>query len=113
MAQATKPARPQSTGRPQPARVPGLIILLYSAAVYLLFLGVLGYSVGFADFGVPIAIDRGPHAAVLVAAVVDLLLLLLFAVQHSVIARPWFKRRWSRIVPQPAERATFVLAASL
>ena len=47
------------------------------------------------------------------AVAVDLLLLLLFAVQHTVMARPWFKRRWTRIVPGPAERASFVLAASL
>jgi protein-S-isoprenylcysteine O-methyltransferase Ste14 len=44
---------------------------------------------------------------------IDLLLLLLFAVQHTVMARPWFKRRWTRIVLGPAERASFVLAASL
>jgi protein-S-isoprenylcysteine O-methyltransferase Ste14 len=62
---------------------------------------------------VPKGIDQGPHAAVPVAAAIDLLLLLLFAVQHTVMARPWFKRRWTRIVPEPAERATFVLAASL
>src|SRR6185369_17594717 len=47
------------------------------------------------------------------AVAVDLFLLLLFAVQHTVMARPWFKRRWARIVPVPAERASFVLAASL
>src|SRR5262245_11295201 len=114
MAQATKPARPGVTGRPQRARRPGLIILLYAAAVYLLFLGVLGYAAGFfAGFGVARAIDQGPRAAAPVAVTIDLLLLLAFAVQHTVMARPWFKRRWARVVPVPAERATFVLAASL
>jgi methanethiol S-methyltransferase len=110
----TKPARTPATQRPWPARVPGLIILLYAAAVYLVFLGVLGYAVGFfAGFGVPEAIDRGPRATVPEAVAIDLLLLLLFALQHTVMARPWFKLRWSRIVPPPAERATYVLAASL
>jgi protein-S-isoprenylcysteine O-methyltransferase Ste14 len=47
------------------------------------------------------------------AVAVYLLLLAVFAVQHTVMARPWFKRRWRRIVPGPAERASFVLAASL
>ena len=94
--------------------MPALIIVGYAAAVYLLFLAVLGYAVGFfADFGVPKGIDQGPRAAVPVAVAIDLLLLLLFAVQHTVMARPWFKRRWTRIVPRPAERATFVLASSL
>lgn len=114
MTQVTKPAGPLAAQRPQPARGSGLIILLYAAAVYLIFLGVLGWAVGFfAGFGVPGAIDRGPRAAVPVAAAIDLFLLLLFAVQHTVMARPWFKRRWSRVVPPAAERATFVLAASL
>ena len=94
--------------------MPALIILVYAAVVYLLFLVVLGYAAGFfAGFGVPKGIDQGSRAAVPVAVAVDLLLLLLFAVQHTVMARPWFKRRWTRIVPGPAERATFVLAASL
>jgi protein-S-isoprenylcysteine O-methyltransferase Ste14 len=85
------------------ARMPALIILV-----------VLGYAVGFfAGFGVPKGIDQGPRAAVPVAAGIDLLLLLLFAVQHTVMARPWFKRRWTRVVPEPAERASFVLATSL
>ena len=87
---------------------------MYAAAIYLFFLAVLGYAVGFfADVGVPKGIDQGPHAAVPVAAGIDLLLLSLFAVQHTIMARPWFKRRWARIVPAPAERATYVLAASL
>jgi methanethiol S-methyltransferase len=94
--------------------MPTPVIVVYAGAVYLLFLAVLGYAVGFfAGAGVPKGIDQGPRAAVPVAAGIDLLLLLLFAVQHTVMARPWFKRRWARIVPVPAERATFVLAASL
>ena len=114
MSHATKPARLPVAGRPQPARMPALIILVYAAAVYLFFLAVLGYAVGFfAGFGVPKGIDQGPRAAVPAAVAIDLLLLLLFAVQHTVMARPWFKRRWTRIVPEPAERASFVLAASL
>ena len=114
MTQVTKQAGSLAGQRPQPARESGLIILLYAAAVYLIFLGVLGWAVGFfAGFGVPGTIDRGPRAAVPAAVAIDLVLLLLFAVQHTVMARPWFKRRWSRVVPPPAERATFVLAASL
>src|SRR6516164_999259 len=101
MSHATKPAGSLAdVQRPQLARIPALIILAYAAAVYLFFLAVLGYAAGFfAGLGVP----KG----------IDLLLLLLFAVQHTVMARPWFKRRWTRIVPEPAERASFVLAASL
>jgi protein-S-isoprenylcysteine O-methyltransferase Ste14 len=94
--------------------VPARIVLAYAAAVYLFFLAVLGYAAGFfASFGVPKGIDQRTYAAVLPAAAIDLLLLLLFAVQHTVMARPWFKRRWTRLVPPPAERTTFVLAASL
>jgi protein-S-isoprenylcysteine O-methyltransferase Ste14 len=94
--------------------MPALIIVVYAVVVYLLFLVVLCYAAGFfAGFGVPKGIDHGSRAGVPAAVAVDLLLLLLFAVQHTVMARPWFKRRWTRIVPGPAERASFVLAASL
>jgi protein-S-isoprenylcysteine O-methyltransferase Ste14 len=114
MSHATEPARLAVAGRPQRARTSALIILVYAAAVYLFFLAVLGYAAGFfAGFGVPKGIDQGTRAAVPVAVAIDLFLLLLFAVQHTVMARPWFKRRWTRIVPEPAERASFVLAASL
>jgi len=94
--------------------MPALVILVYAAAVYLFFLAVLCYAAGFfAGFGVPKGIDQGTRAAGPAAVAIDLLLLLLFAVQHTVMARPWFKRGWTRIVPEPAERASFVLAASL
>jgi methanethiol S-methyltransferase len=113
MSYATKP-RPPEGERPQRARLTALIILGYAAAVYLLFLAVLAYSIGFfIGFGVPKGIDQGSHTAVPAAVAIDLLLLLLFAAQHTVMARPWFKRHWTRVMPGPAERATFVLAASL
>src|SRR5215471_4304266 len=115
MSHATKPSRlPEADRRPEPAGMPALIVLAYAAAVYLFFLAVLGYAAGFfAGRGVPTGIDQGTPAAVPAAASIDLALLLLFAVQHTVMARPWFKRRWTRLVPEPAERASFVLAASL
>jgi methanethiol S-methyltransferase len=115
MSRATNPARPGlAAGRRPPATMPALIIAVYAAAVYLFMLAVLGYAVGFfAGLAVPKGIDQGPHGAAPVAVAIDVLLLSLFAVQHTVMARPWFKQRWTRIVPAPAERATFVLAASL
>ena len=76
MSHATKPARPPVAGRPQLARMPALIILVYAVAVYLLFLAVLGYAAGFfAGLGVPKGIDQGTRAAVPVAVAIDLLLL--------------------------------------
>ena len=114
MPQTTTSAGPLVPARRQQARVSALVILGYSAAVYLCFLAVLGYAVGFfGGFGVPRGIDDGPHTSVPLAVGIDVLLLLLFAVQHTVMARPSFKRQWTRIVPAPAERATFVLAANL
>jgi protein-S-isoprenylcysteine O-methyltransferase Ste14 len=114
MSHATELTRLAVAERTQRARTSALIILAYAAAVYLFFLAVLGYAAGFfAGFGVPKGIGQGTRAAVPAAVAIDLLLLLLFAVQHSVMACTSFKRRWTRIVPEPAERATFVLAASL
>ena len=86
----------------------------YALLCYLAFLAVFGYAVAFlADVAVPRTIDRGgPAAGTVVAAVVDLALLGVFAVQHSVMARPAFKRRWATVVPPHLERSTFVLVAS-
>jgi protein-S-isoprenylcysteine O-methyltransferase Ste14 len=114
MSCAAQQARSPETGHPQAAGPPALGILVYAATAYLAFLAVLGYAAGFfAGFGVPKGIDQGPRVTAPAAVAVDLLLLLLFAAQHTVMARPWFKRRWTRVVPEPAERASFVLAASL
>ena len=115
MSEATKTIRPPgATPRPPAARARAVLILGYAAAVYGLFLVVLVYAVGFfAGFGVPKDIDDGVRSGWPLAVAIDVGLLALFAVQHTVMARPWFKRWWTRVVPEPAERATFVLGATL
>jgi protein-S-isoprenylcysteine O-methyltransferase Ste14 len=86
----------------------------YAGLSYAFFVGVFGYAVAFiAGVGVPRSVDAGgSHSDTAAAVLVDGLLLGLFAVQHSVMARPAFKRRWTRIVPKHIERSTYVLAAS-
>jgi len=104
----------QARGRPSAGGTAALLILGYAVAVYAVFVVVTGYAIGFfAGAGVPKGIDQGPRSPWPLAVAIDLLLLSLFAVQHTVMARPWFKRRWTRLVPVPAERATYVLCASL
>jgi protein-S-isoprenylcysteine O-methyltransferase Ste14 len=90
------------------------MILGYGAVAYVAFLGVFVYSVGFvANKAVPKGIDDGTSGPVALAVLVDSGLLALFAAQHSIMARPWFKRWWTRFVPASIERSTFVLAATL
>ena len=85
----------------------------YGMLAYGAFLVVFLYAIGWVEgLVVPRTIDEGPAAPTAVAVVIDLALLSIFAVQHSVMARPWFKRRWTRIVPPPIERATYVLFAT-
>ena len=91
-----------------------ILILGYGALAYLLFLAALAYAIGFlAGVGVPKGVDDGPTGPAWLAVVVDSALLGLFAVQHSGMARPRFKRRLARLVAPATERSTYVLAASL
>jgi methanethiol S-methyltransferase len=86
----------------------------YGVACYLVFLGTFLYAVGFiGNFAVPRTLDGEPSVPFGEALAIDLGLLALFALQHSVMARPWFKERWTKIVPVPIERSTYVLFTSL
>jgi protein-S-isoprenylcysteine O-methyltransferase Ste14 len=91
-----------------------LLAALYSVLVYVFFLAVFVYAIGFVEnVVVPKTIDSGSGGQIVSSLLIDAGLLMLFALQHSIMARPWFKRVWTRIVPQEIERSTFVLFASL
>src|SRR4051812_976858 len=91
-----------------------LLLGAYGIATYVFFLATFLYTVAFVgNLPAPHTVDVGPAAPVAQAVVIDALLLVLFAAQHSVMARASFKRVWTRVVPATIERSTYVLAATL
>lgn len=89
-------------------------IFAYGCFCYAIFLGVFAYSVSFlGNFYVPNSIDAAPTMSFWPALAINLGLLGVFAIQHSVMARPAFKRVWTNVIPEAAERSTYVLFSNL
>ncbi len=89
-------------------------VLVFGVFSYLVFLGVFLYAIGFVGgFGVPKTMDGPIVYGVGEALLVNCLLILVFGLQHSIMARPWFKHWWTKLIPEPLERSTYVLMTNL
>src|SRR5688500_17051219 len=90
-----------------------VVFFVYGLACYLVFLATFLYAIGFVGGRLGRkALDSPPAQPFWPALAIDALLLTVFAAQHSIMARQWFKKRWTRIVPPTIERSTYVLASS-
>lgn len=91
-----------------------VFVFLYGIVSYLLFFGTFLYAFGFVgNLFVPKSIDGEPQVSLMNALLINAALLLVFALQHSIMARPAFKRVWTKFIPEPMERSTYVLLSSL
>jgi protein-S-isoprenylcysteine O-methyltransferase Ste14 len=91
-----------------------ILSLCYGIVAYLIFVGAFLYAIGFVDgVVVPKTVDDGTTVAIAEAIAINLVLLTIFALQHSIMARQPFKRWWTTVIPASIERSTYVLLASL
>src|SRR5688572_1315143 len=91
-----------------------LLVFIFGVIVYLLFLFTVLYGIGFVgNIAVPKSVDSGASSPLATSILINLLLIVIFGLQHSVMARPAFKKQWLRFIPEPAERSIYVLFTNI